>query len=934
VSSSQYVFIDLETTGLSEKTDKIIEIGAVKTNSKLEVIDQFHTLVKPGKSIPYMITILTHGLSDEMVKDAPSIDDVRPALLKFIGDLPLVAHNSAFEESFLKSQVKKDLRNPFMDTMELMTLFFPASGSLKLDNLIKKTGVRTDGERHRAFEDAEDMYKVVLYIKDKMRTDLNHYLVGQRILSFFRDEEWLWRGLVKEMLPAVPPEVKREHIEEELCNESYSSKELRLTQFPVDAEKLFELIKPPLDERAEQHEYMKHIADSINNNSALMIEAGTGTGKTIAYLLPALQWAIKNAGSIVISTKTKILQQQILDNDFPLAKQLLGNDDIKAIKVQGRSNYLCIRKMDRFFADIDLIDDFESKYSKLFFFAFDKLSNGGDFMSIPSWVKGNFPHVYRMLDVLCADSSSCYQSKCTYYGECHYFNMAKASHKAHLMVTNHALMMNWPAHLPKGDKIIFDEAHNLQREATEATTLDLDSFAIANLIFILHDEQRGKGVISELTRLGINEELLNKLDVLISRLKDYDFQFKDLYQKLFVKIFSSMNKRLNQDYAERLILFSPTLVYGQYGLAKLDEWRECESFFADLLQTFKDMNDLLTKVNASVEDKEYTMIIESLMEKLTGLSDLLEQALKLSDEDNINTEHVFWLTWDQGKESWVLSRALVDVGGVLAEEVYPDFSSVIFTSATMKAGHKSISEDIGFDKLSSRVISDEVISISSPFNYKDHSMMIFMKDTHDAWERDFIPELSSTICDVAELLGGKTLVLFSNLKRLYACYDKLVEDLAPKGFKILRHDLGSDVINYFTTEPKAVLLGSESFGEGLDIRGDVLSCVILERMPVMMKVPIYMAREDIYKIKHKVSPYMGYELPQRLIKLRQWSGRLIRSKTDKGVVLIYDKWYSNQRVEIKQNVIDSVFPMPVVTSTKKDLIQGMKAKYAEWGYRV
>lgn len=934
MKSSDYIFIDLETTGLSEKKDKIIEIGAIKVNDKLEPVEEFRTLVNPGMNIPYAITILTHGLDNELVKDAPSIEDVREKFLEFIGDIPLIAHNSAFEESFLKAHIKKDLRNPFMDTMEIMSLFFPAIGSLKLDNLIKKTGVRTDGERHRAFEDAEDMYKVILYIKNKMETDLNHYLVGQRLISFFREEEWLWKKLIGNIIPATPPKETIANIDMSEYEGPYASKGLKFEQVQIDAERLSSLITSPLDIRPEQHLYIKHITDSFNNNTSLMIEAGTGTGKTIAYLLPALQWAIKNSGNVIISTKTKILQQQILDNDFPLAKQLLDNNEIKAIKVQGRNNYLCIRKMDRFFADIDLIDDFESKYSKLFFFAFDKLSDGGDFTGIPSWIKTTFPHVYRMLGVLCADSSSCHQSRCSYYSECHYFNMAKLSRNVHLMVTNHALMMNWPTHLPKGDKIIFDEAHNLQKEATEATTMEIDSSVIANLVFVLHDEQRDKGVLSALKKMSVDTELITKLESSLSRLKDYDQQFKALYEKLFVKVFTNINKKLNQDYAERLILFSPTLIYGQYGLAKLEEWKECSSFFVDTLQTFKHMNELLLKVKMAITDKEYIMIIDSLIERLLELCSMLEQVVCLSDVDNLDSQYVFWLTWDSPKENWILSRALVDVGQVLASNVYLNFTSNVFTSATMMTGNKSISEDIGFDRIGTRVASDEVVSIQSPFDYKKYSMMMFMNDSTEAWNNDFIPQLSSTVCDVANLLGGKTLVLFSNLKRLHACYDILVEKLVPKGFKILRYDLGSDVINYFKTEPKAVLLGSEAFGEGLDVKGEALSCVILERMPIMMKVPTYMAREDLYKLKHKVNPYLGFELPQRLMKLRQWSGRLIRSKEDKGVVIVFDKWFSSQRPEIRQNVMNAVFPMPVVTSSVSEAIGTIKAKYVEWGYNI
>jgi DNA polymerase III epsilon subunit family exonuclease len=934
MKSSEYIFIDLETTGLSDKADKIIEIGAFRVNAKLEIIDTYHSLVNPGISVPYQISILTHGLDDEMLKDAPSILLVKDDFLSFIGDAPLVAHNAGFEEGFLKANFPHSIKNKFMDTMELMALFFPAIGSLKLDNIIKFTAVREDGERHRALEDARDMLNVMLFVKDNISKDIRYYLTAQRIISSFDEREWPWVKLIKNITPATPPAYIKPVVVDDNFNVLQANKELKFSHAKVDPEALCALIKDPLDVRPEQHDYIRKVAKAFNDDESLMIEAGTGTGKTIAYLLPALDWAIKNDACVLVSTKTKILQQQIFTNDIPLAKELLKLSELKAVKVQGRNNYLCVRKMDRFFADMDLIDSFESRYSKLFFFAFDKLSNGGDFTLIPSWIKTSFPHVSKMLDVLCADVSSCYQSRCDYYNDCHYFSMARSARGARLMVTNHALMMNWPVHIPRGDKIIFDEAHNLQREATEAVTLELGTWTLGNLLFVLSDDQKGRGVVPALKKMGVDAELAFQLEGWLLKLKDYDYQLKEIYQSVFEKTLSAVNKKLNPDYPENLVLYSPTMPYGQYNVAKVEPWQELALSFSGLRIALEKLGEYLSSIKVSVTDKEYSMILESLIERVNTLSSLLADVLRVNNPDNTDPHHVLWLSWDQKNLNWLVSKTLIDVGEILAKDVYPRYTSAIFTSATMSSGTKSISEEIGFDRIGDRVASTELISIASPFDYKSNSLMLFMRDSSDVWQKHFVEDLSHSISNTVELLNGRTLVLFSSLKRLYQAYEHLVQTLAPKGFKILRYNLGSDVINYFMTEPKAVLLGSESFGEGLDIRGEKLSCVILERMPVNMRTPIYISREDLYKSKNRGSHYTGFDIPQRIMKLRQWSGRLIRSKTDKGLVIVYDKWFSTQPDNIKQMIVNSVSPMPVAMVSKKDLSSTIRAKYSDWGYEI
>lgn len=929
MSFSGYVFIDLETTGLDDKNDRIIEIGAVKTDAKLKEVARFQTLVNPEKLIPYQVTVLTRGLDNDLVKDAPKIDDVKQKFLDFIGDLPIVAHNSDFERGFLKRQVNPDISNKFLDTMELLALFFPSAESLKLDNFIKKLGIR-DSENHRGLDDAEDLHKVMLHVVDKIRTDNNWYLVALRLISYFRDSGWPWEEFIRTLMPATPPkEIAREYNEEI----KYQTGELKLTQFSVEHEHLASLITDPLEERTGQKEYVKHICESFNQNASMMIEAGTGIGKTLAYLLPTLSWTKSNSGTVIISTKTKMLQNQIMENDIPLAKKLLSLDNLKAIKVQGRSNYLCIRKMDRFFADLDLTDEFESKFSKLFFYSLDKLSGVADFTKIPVWVKKSFPHVYRMLDILCADASNCLQSKCSYYGDCHYFRMVRDAKKADVIVANHSLIMSWPAHLPKGDKIIFDEAHNLQNEATESSTIEMNSLTIGNILFVIQDE-KGKGILSELKKMDVPRTLIAGIEQDVERLKMYDSQIGGSYRMLFSKIFHLLKKKLNPDYPEKMVLYSPTSVYGYVSLTKHDEWDTCLKLFIDIMHMFEKLYDDLDAVAETVNDDEYAMIIKSLMEKIETVLTLLRQTVALSKPNEPLSDFVFWLTWDDRKGYWALSRAFIDVGHILATQVYPNYTSCIFTSATLKAGTKSLSSDIGFDRITGRVITDEVITIPSPFNYKDHSAMFFLKGTVNPADRDFIKQLSSTIVDAAELLGGKTLVLFSNRRRLRMCFETLIPLLVPKGFKLLSDEMGGDVVNYFMSENKAVLIGSETFGEGLDIKGDKLSCVILERMPVVMRTPVYTSREDLYKVNKGRNTYTDFELPQRLLKLRQWSGRLIRSNTDKGTVIVYDRWFVDQKSDIQQRVVDAVAPMPVELKSTDEIIFEITKKYLGWDYKI
>lgn len=932
---SEFIFIDLETTGLDEKKEKIIEIGAIKVDENLKKIAEYQTLVNPLKHIPYDVTILTHGLDDEMVKNAPTIDKVEADLLAFIGDTPLIAHNANFEKAFLGAELKTKLKNPFMDSMEIIALFFPSVESLKLDTVIKHLKIR-DTENHRALDDSEDLYKVVLYLQKQFKEDAAWNLVAHRLLSYFHYSEWLWADLIKGIMPEKDPIQRKSPKNGTAFREQNKPGELKLNHFKVDAAHLYSLINAPLEKRDGQRIYMEEICDSLNNDKSAMIEAGTGIGKTLAYLLPSVNWAMSNSSQVLVSTKTKMLQNQIMEKDIPLATQLLGLKNFNAVKVQGRNNYLCVRKMDRFFSDIDLTDDVEGKFAKLYFFALDKLTDLADFTKIHSWVLKTYPTIKKSLSVLCAESSNCMQSKCEYYEDCHYFRMVRAARRADLLVVNHSLILNWPSHLPKGDKIIFDEAHNLNSEATSASSVVLDSTALSALSFIIHDDEKGRGVSTELRKMNFDPEKVAAVEAFSRRIKLFDAEITELYGKLFHSVCFLAKKRLSPEYPERFILYSPTMIYGQYGLTKTREWHECALRFADILGVMDEAEVLLKDVMVRIEDKEYAMIVESVAERVGEYKTLLQKTVAIASSDMMDTDNVLWIAWSEKNLSWELGKAFVDVGGILAQKVYPSYTSCIFTSATLRAGKSSLANEIGFDRLNGKILSDEVVVIPSPFDYQKHSKVFFLNDAFhpNQDEAKFMSQLVSTVSNIAEMLGGKTLVLFSSIKRMNQCHELLVKQLLPKGFKVLKNNMGGDVVAYFMNEEKAVLLGSETFGEGLDIKGEKISCVILERLPVIQPSPIHNARGDLYRSNTGKNPMEGFDLPYRLLKLRQWAGRLIRGSEDKGTVVVCDKWFATQRKEIQDLVKQSLDPMPVELVSSDEISLRIRNCYKDWGYKV
>jgi ATP-dependent DNA helicase DinG len=924
----RYIFIDLETTGLDFTNDKIIEVGAIKVDESLNEIEKFQTLINPKKKLSQEIKVLTHGLSDEDLEKSPTIKEVKDKFLDFIKDYPLIAHNKEFEEKFLKREVDKNLKNEFLDTIDFFGIFTPFLSSLSLDNIIRHFKIRGEnGEIHRALEDSIDTLKAVKIILEKINKEENFYFVAKRLLSYFKEKEFLWTSIIKNNIKNSL--TKKDKLVEDKIDIEEETREKK--DYVLNEKELLSFLKEPLEDRPQQKEYMRHIVKCLNSDSSIMIEGGTGIGKTIAYLLPCSIWSYNTDQITVVSTKTKTLQQQIIEKDIPKIKQITGLKNIKAFKVQGRNNYLCIRKLDRFFADINLFDDFETKYTKLFFYSVDKLSSLVDLTSIPTIVKRKYPYIESMMYALCSDHFSCPGKKCINYKDCHYFKMVKEAKKSQILIANHALVMNWPKHLPHGNKIIFDEAHNLEKEAWKARSRSVGFRELKDLAMLMGYQDKKKGLIHELEKNNCEISVIDEIKLNINKIAN-------LSESIFINLFKIFEERINgfnkaPSYNKNALLYSRSNPKGENNFVSSKLW---PNFLEDLICLSESLGKLKNIFKDIAEnkilDEEYLMILDSINEKISDYIFISNEIKKASALDYDKKNLIFWASINIERKTWSLSAAFLNVGERLLKDTYIKYSSNIFTSATLDDPSKSNLKGLSFNDILSKYDND-IVSVGSPFDYENNAEIIFLKPGFNIWKTEEQHSVANTIINIASLLKGKILNLFTNKNRMENIYTRVSEFLSDKGYNVLKQGLGSDNIDIFSKENKSILFGTDRLAEGLDVKGKSLSCVLIERMPDMMQDIFFKAKFNDY-LYNEGGSLNSFKLPKRILKLRQWSGRLIRGKEDKGVVIICDDWFNKQSVNVKNTIIRAFRPMKVKQIDVKDLLDYLKEKYKNWGYNI
>ena len=652
--------------------------------------------------------------------------------------------------------------------------------------------------------------------------------------------------------------------------------------------------------REGQIKMARSVVEAFNGSAHLMVEAGTGTGKSLAYLVPAVQWALLNKTPVVVSTNTKNLQSQLFEKDLPLIQRVLGAD-FKTALIKGRGNYLCIRKM------LYLLDHAGSDL------------RGEQRIAVAAvlpWVTSSLTGDLAELGVLSATGSrslagdlsstaeECAGRGCRYYRQCFLRRARTKSLAADVVVANHALVfaeMNLKSQaIPPHCHLILDEAHNIEDAATRHFSIEVSAARIRFPLRRLGQIKKrgGRGLLSALSH-QVNSgaitgdvkaqerllELCKKTDSLGREVDAASGPFFDALASLLRSSGPDSRRLTAEDKAG-------------------SGWRIVEQTEATLRSALSSVSRAIATLVTALRDLEeeglgfHTEFIQDLEAQrvmLMEISDEMGFMLSLDDSG-----FVYWVERDGRRQSARGWAAPIKIGDRLWEDLYQQKASVIFTSATLsvRGSFKFLQQRLGIDRIGEERLL--TLDAGTPFDYASQCTMMvpmFLPEPNDTGG-DYAEELGEFLAELFRRTRGRGLTLFTSYAMLQKTTRRLRDlltgsevDVLAQGETVSREAL----TERFREDVGSVLMGTHSFWEGVDVVGESLSCVVLARLPfAVFTDPNVAARCEQIEAAGG-NAFMNYSIPNAVIRFRQGFGRLIRHRNDRGVVIVADRRIATKR---------------------------------------
>lgn len=907
--TQEFVCIDLETTGLNANADTIIELGAVRFRQG-EALERFQTFVNPGRKIPPFIQQLT-GISDEQVRRAPAFHNVAGRFADFIGDLPIVGHNVAFDLEFLNSH-GLPLHNRRYNTWDLATIFLPTVAEYNLTELARRLNVLH--EKHRALGDAEATAQVFHRL---LEIAVGHSAVK---VAFIARAARAANAPVADLLEGLIPHAvganaalsgasgldasgtvgiagldlsARFHRTAEPSADAgadglaANAVRRQLTEQQVEEllapDGIFAQSFPGFENRPQQAEMLKAVTRAIYQGRKLIVEGGTGIGKSIAYLLPAVLYAAAKGQRVVVSTNTINLQEQLMDKDIPAVISILEEAGIlepgvvRAAQLKGRSNYVCLHRWNNLGSSDSLNEDEARVIGKTAVWLDDTVD--GDRTQLNLHLQD-----WAAWSRICADATE----GCPAFRDgspCFLRQARQSAESAHVLVINHALLL---ADLAVGgtvlqdyQRLIIDEAHHLEEEASRQLGFEINENALTQELEGIYR------VINQLNaaaaRLGDTADAPRARDA-IGNASAACNQAGQAWQRLWEAIDGLHRSAARSDGGNRADQERQPLTLDQsarqtrpWSLTAI-EWESLSVFLRECVNVLAALQRAVSDGWFALPDDAPAVELAGAAESITQLNDNLASVFGSYDEDQIQ-----WL--DVVRRNLTVHSTPLAVGPILAEKLFAEKESVILTSATLAA-------DTTFEFLRQRVglpeDSDELL-VDSPFNYRRNTLLLVPDDLPDPRRAaDHAQGTAQVIVNMARELDGHLLALFTSHNALRDASYRVRGQLRAEGITVLAQGIDGtprQLIDRLQSDPRSVLLGAASFWEGVDLESGILRALLLCRLPFPVpNDPIIKARGNLYN-----NPFNDYQVPNAVLRFRQGFGRLIRSKTDRGAVVILDR---------------------------------------------
>jgi len=883
------IAIDLETTGLDPSQDAIIEIGAVRLREG-KVVDEYGTLIDPQMPISDFITGIT-GITNDDVAGQPFITQALPQLTAFCGDAPLIAHNISMDVSFLVrlGVLQNNLR---IDTLELSTALLPRAPRHALGSLATLLDINLE-HAHRALDDARAtalLYWVLWERALSLPVEILHEIVtaagrfpwdARPVFDAALREKTGGVGLRADAPPIEPSfiaEVPPPVPDVPPARAARSAAPIRIAPAQVFA------ANGPLADRLLDYEaregqttMAEAVERALDQRQHLIVEAATGIGKSLAYLAPALNWADANDKRIVISTSTIALQEQLIAHDLPLMREALGVD-VHAAVLKGRGNYLCPRRLATLRARGPSSPDELRVLARLLVWQLE--TDSGDKQEIG--LRGNMEHT--IWTRLSAEDEHCTTETCASIGGiCPFYRARIAAEAANVLVVNHALLVadaqSQQPVLPEYDAVIIDEAQHLEEATTHSLSFNIDAPQLKYRLADLSGKSRG--LLSDLMRAmatGAPETTASQFGEYVELIRDAARATASRASAMFDAL-DALYAEYGRPDAPSLRLTSRERKHAHFEHAT-GIWNELRDYFDALITGLRRLGGGLQRLS-QYPIPNRTDLADGLAAAAGYAADLRQQLDDIFDRADAATNTIVWLTRN-GERGVVLHSAPAHVGPLIERALWSAKGSVILTGATLRTGAT-------FDFLRERLgaVNVETLIIPSPFDFKQAVLLYLPTDMAEPNDRNhFQAGVERAIVELATALDGRVLALFTSYTQLRQTAQAIGPRLALGNIDVLeQNDAGRQlVIDSFRDNPRSVLLGTRSFWEGIDLPGDLLHGVIIVRLPFSVpNDPIFAARADQYG-----DSFNQYSVPEAVLKFRQGFGRLIRSKTDRGVVTVLD----------------------------------------------
>ncbi|MEO8480498.1 MAG: ATP-dependent DNA helicase, partial [Gemmatimonadota bacterium] len=648
------------------------------------------------------------------------------------------------------------------------------------------------------------------------------------------------------------------------------------------------------EDRQSQRDLTAYLVDGYNDGGVLLLEAGTGVGKSFAYLVPALAWARANRERTVVSTNTINLQEQLVGKDLPLLRRALTDDEYEPTfaLLKGWRNYLCRARLDGAMVSQQSLLEPDKLKELLDITAWASHTNDGSLADLPTQPTG------EVWDEVSAEPDLCSRVKCPHFDNCFVFQARRRAARADIVVVNHHLLAadlavrhasdNWDeaAVLPAYQRLIIDEAHHLEDVAANHLGRQVSSRSVSRLLSRL--ERSGKGLLPALMRdLTTANDLLSRasLDLLRERLIPASIEARRAADSLFLRLFGLMEQagpgpfRLTDDFATHEVW--------QEGLEH--ELAATLLAFRTLGEHMETVADRLAQVELTEQRTRLLLECRGVLRRLESVQDGLGAVLRPA---SVRPPDVRWIN-RTGREGKTLQLAAVplDLAPLLRELVFDRLETVALTSATLAAGGDFgfLASRIGLDGPTSPVTVQEVFP--SPFDYTEQCLLGVPDNVPDPREdpAGHDTAVADVVADLAWASDGGLFVLFTSHAQLRRVAPMVRDRLGDRFPLLLQGDGQRDqLIRRFRESGNAILFGTDSFWEGVDVPGRALRGLILAKLPFKVpSEPITAARLERLAEQGQ-DGFFGYLLPHAALKLKQGFGRLIRSMDDVGVVVLLD----------------------------------------------